>query len=217
MKKSLILISVALIMAVTINTSVKAQNQGSPSFGVKGGANFSNLYTADAENNKSDAGYNVGLFSKFPISSNLAFQPEIYFTTKGAEITYNNAFVNGSARFSINYIEVPVLLVVNVSGNFDISVGPYVSYLVSGKVKNASNIDLFNFEDNINTEDFNRFDEGFAAGASLDFKSVNVGVRYSYGLTKVGKERTYLETTYTFPDANNGVLSFYASIPLHKN
>jgi len=217
MKKIALIISMSFLLLIIISTVGKAQNLPSPSFGVKGGANFSNLYTADAENNKAIAGFNVGLFSKFPISSDLAFQPEIYFTTKGSKVTYDNTFVNGSAGFNLNYIEVPVLLVVNIFGNFDIGVGPYAACLVSGKVKNSSNIDLFNFEDNINTGDFNRFDAGFAAGVSLDFKSVSVGARYSYGLTKVGKVKTYLGTTYTFPDANNAVLSFYASIPLHKN
>jgi hypothetical protein len=59
-------------------------------------------------------GFNAGL-CKIPVSKSFSIQPEIYYTTKGAEQTYNNVFYNGVAKFNINYIEVPVL----VSYQFD--------------------------------------------------------------------------------------------------
>jgi hypothetical protein len=37
----------------------------------------------------------------------ISIQPEISYTTKGAELSYNNAFANGTATFKTNYIEVP--------------------------------------------------------------------------------------------------------------
>jgi hypothetical protein len=45
-----------------------------------------------------------------PITNSVSIQPEISYTTKGAELSYNNAFANGTATFKTNYIEVPVLL-----------------------------------------------------------------------------------------------------------
>lgn len=220
MKKSIFLVAAALLMMSTIYNPCKAQEKqdtNSAQFGIKGGVNFSTLYTKDAENNKMLPGFNVGLFSKLPITGYIAFQPEIYFTTKGAEVTYNNTFVDGTATYKFNYVEMPLLLVVGIADNFNISFGPYASYLVSGKVVNDANINLFDFEENINADDYNRIDAGITAGAAFDFGSVSVGARYSYGLTKVGREKTYMGTTYTFPDGNNGVLNFYAAIPLHKN
>jgi hypothetical protein len=157
------------------------------------------------------------MFSKIPVTGMLAIEPEIYFSSKGADVTYNNIFVNGTASFKLNYIELPMLIVLNFTDNFNIQAGPYVAYLISGNVKNKSYNDLFDFEKNITTEDFNRIDAGIAAGAGFDFGSVSIGIRYNYGLTKVGKEKTFLGTTYTFPDAKNSVLSLYASIPLFKN
>jgi hypothetical protein len=214
MKKSILLFTTSILFIFALYIPCKAQKTNSPQFGVKGGVNFSNLYTSDAETNKMMAGFNVGLFSKMPLTDNIAFQPELYFTTKGAEVTYNNAFVDGTARFKLNYIEMPLLFVINVTENFNIHAGPYAAYLISGKVKNESNIHLFDFEENINADDYNRIDAGIAAGACFDFRSVSFGARYSYGLTKVGKEKTFLGTTYTFPDANNGVLNLYMAIPL---
>ena len=56
------------------------------------------------------------------------------FTTKGAELEYNNAFATGNAKFKLNYIEVPLLVRVNVTKNFNVHAGGYASYLVSSKV-----------------------------------------------------------------------------------
>jgi Outer membrane protein beta-barrel domain len=206
-----------IILAIILTLSAHSQTTRLPLVGIRGGANFSNLYTSGAQETKSLTGFNVGLFSKIPITGMLAIEPEIYFTTKGATITYDNFFVNGSATFKLNYVELPLLMVLNLTDNFNIHAGPYVGYLVTGSVKNKANIDLFNFEDNITADDFNRIEAGVAAGAGFDFGAVSIGIRYSYGLTKVGKEKTFLGTTYTFPDAKNSVLSLYASIPLFKN
>jgi hypothetical protein len=220
MKSKTIILSIfaSIVMVFTTYAPSEAQtmqNSGETQFGIKGGVNFSHLYTQDADKSKGLSGFNAGLFAKVPLASMLAFQPEIYFTTKGSEVTYDNAFVNGTARYKLNYIEVPLLLAINITDNFNVHAGPYVAYLLSGTVTNKSNVTLFNFEDNLNTDDYNRIDAGLAAGAGLDFKSVSFGARYIYGLTTVGKEKTFMGTTYTFPDAVNGVLTFYMAVPLN--
>jgi hypothetical protein len=38
-------------------------------------------------------GFNAGLYAKIPVSKSFSIQPEIYYTTKGAEQTYNNALI----------------------------------------------------------------------------------------------------------------------------
>lgn len=219
MKKSIILLTSSLLLIVSMSIPCKAQEAEpiTSQFGIKGGVNFSHLYTKDAESTKGLAGFNVGVFSKMSITDNLAIQPELYYTTKGSMVTYNNVFVSGTATFKLNYIELPLLLVVGVTEKLNIYAGPYAAYLLSGKVINKSDSDVFNFEDNINADDYNRIDAGVTAGADLDFNSVSIGARYTYGMVKVGKEKTYMGTTYTFPDSYNGILTFYASVPLHKN
>jgi hypothetical protein len=89
-------------------------------------------------------------------------------------------------------------------------VGPYASYLVSSKVTNVNNVS-FNFEDNIQSGDFNKFDTGLMAGFGIDVKSVEIGVRYNFGLLKVGKDKTYLGTNYIFPDGKNSAINAYVS------
>lgn len=183
--------------------------------GIKAGVNFSSLNTTNDANAKMITGINLGVFTKLPVSPMMAIQPELYVTTKGAAVSYNNLVVDGTANFHLNYIELPILLVINLSPNFNFHFGPYFSYLMSASAKNDSNVNLFNFESNLKVNDFNRFDTGVSAGLGIDIGGISLGARYSLGLLKVGKERSILGTTYTVPDANNSVINLYASISIN--
>ncbi len=98
-----------------------------------------------------------------------------------------------------------------MTNNFNIHAGPYVAYLVDGKATNNSQGTLFDIEKNLKNEDFNKFDTGLSIGVGFDADKVGFGVRYNYGLQKVGKERNFLGTNYTFPDGKNSVINLYVS------
>lgn len=207
MKKSKNLIFAATLMSLFAFSGVQAQDKVA-SYGFKGGLNFSNLYTNTVDDNNVLTGFNAGLYAKFPITNSIAIQPEISYTTKGAELVYNNAFAQGTAKFNVNYIEVPVLLVMNITENFNIHVGPYAAYMVSGKTTNDSNFG--SSESELDTNDFNKFDAGLAGGVGIDLDALNFGVRYNYGLTKLGKDNAFFSS-----DAKNSVLSAYIGLRLN--
>lgn len=211
MKKPIILFSVSLLLLSLTSLTCHAQEQKTMQFGVKGGLNLSNLNTSDASSSDMLVGFNIGVFDKLPVSNFLAIQPEFYISTKGASVTYNNLFVDGTAKFNLTYLEVPLLCVVNVTKLLNIQFGPYVAYLVDGKVKNVANVSLFNFEQNINVNNYNRIDAGVVLGAGLDVGAITLGARYNLGMTKVGKTQSFLGTDYTIPNANNDVINFYIS------
>lgn len=218
MRHLIITISGIICLLCLTFCKVSAQeNNGwaSPRFGIKGGVNFSALYVNDAQKDQMLFGFNLGLFAKLPVSRFIAIQPEIYFTTKGSEVTYNDAFVDGVGRYHFNYLELPILLVMNLTPNFNIQAGPYVAYMLSGKVTNESGDGSFDFEKYVNTDNYNRVDAGAMLGAGLDFRGLGIGARYAYGFTKVGQEHDYSGVTYTFPDARNGVISLYVTLALH--
>ncbi|WP_300568558.1 porin family protein [Flavobacterium sp.] len=213
MKNTINIIMIALF--VGFSQTSKAQESASSSdakFGIKGGVNFSNMYTNDVDDKNVLVGFNVGLFAKLPVADFISIQPEMYFTTKGAELTYNNAFAEGTAKFRLNYVEVPLLLMINLTDNFNIHGGPYVAYLIDGKTKNDSSNNLFDSEDNLDSDDFNKIDAGLAVGLGIDVDKFSIGARYNYGLTTVGKDRDFGGTTYTFPDGKNSVLSLYMAL-----
>jgi Outer membrane protein beta-barrel domain len=209
MKKAIKFLAVVALMATsTINAQNDSKNAG---FGIKGGVNFSNLYSEDVDDENVLTGFNIGLFTQLELTEGISIQPEINYTTKGAELKYNNVFFEGTSKFKLNYVEIPVLLKVNVTENFNLHAGPYAAFLVSSKItsENANGEETSN--DNVDTDDLNKFDYGLAAGVGFDFDSFGIGARYNYGLSTIGKERTFLGTTYTFPDAKNSVISVYAA------
>lgn len=190
---------------------MNAQNYDkAPKMGVKGGLSLSNLYVDNIDDDEMLTGFNIGLFAKFPLAEKFALQTEAYYTNKGAKLTYDDSFGSGSTKFKLDYIEVPLLAVYNITQNFNVHAGGYVGYLISGKVTNESESGAFDFVEDLNTDDFNRIDAGLAFGLGYDFNPINIGVRYYYGLTVVGKEQTFSGFNLTFPDAKNSALQVYA-------
>ncbi|MEL1241661.1 porin family protein [Flavobacterium flavipallidum] len=185
-----------------------------PSVGIKGGLNFSNLYTDDVDDNNMLTSFNAGLYLNLPISTAASIQPEFNFSRKGSELVYDNAFATGTTRLKLNYLEMPVLLKLNVTPNFNIHFGPYAAYLIDGKATNETNNGSFNFEENISNDDLNKWDYGLSGGIGFDFASTSLGIRYNYGLQTIGKEKTFNGSTYTFPDSKNSSLSLYVGFKL---
>ena len=210
MKKKFLTSAFLLLLSIGF---ISAQDQENLShFGIKAGVNLANLYTSDAKSSDMLVGFNAGFFDKMAVSNSFAIQPELYVTTKGASVNYNNLLTNGSAKFNLTYIELPIVFIANVTDLLNVQFGPYVAYLVDGKVKNGSNIGLFNFENNINIDNYNRIDAGLLVGAGLDFGALSLGARFNLGLTKVGKNQSILGATYNVPNATNGVINLYLGI-----
>lgn len=207
MKNSKKLIFASLVLSFMNFTSAQAQEK-TPSYGFKGGLNFSNFYTDNVDDSNILTGFNAGLYAKFPITNSIAIQPEINYTTKGSEQIYDNAVFQGTSKFNINYIEVPVLLVANLTDNFNVHVGPYAAYMVSGKTSTDTNFGSSTSE--LDTDDFNKFDAGISGGLGIDLNVVNFGVRYNYGLTKIGKD-----DNFTSSDAKNSVFNVYVGLRLN--
>ncbi len=206
------IISIAVLaLGITTGTAQVVSSEESK-IGVKGGLNMSNLYTEDVDDENVLYGFNLGLFAELPLTGSVSLQPEVIFTTKGAELKYDNAFAEGTAKFRLNYIEVPLLVKLNVTDNFNIHFGPYAAFLVDSKITNEDANGDINFEQEIDEDDLNKFDYGLAAGLGFDFGAFGIGARYNYGLSTVGKERTIFGQTYTFPDSKNSVLSVYGTI-----
>jgi len=208
------LCALTLFLTASFGMLHAQDNNVNTEFGVKGGFNMSNFLSNDDEANDENVlyGFNAGVYATLPISDFVAIQPEILFTTRGSEVDYNNAGLSGTAKFKLNYIEVPLLVRVNITKNFNVHAGGYASYLVSSKLKGEGS---FDFNEGVDTDDLNKFDAGIAAGVGVDFNPISIGLRYNYGLTTVGKERTVLGTTTTFPDVKNSNLSLYVSYKLN--
>lgn len=205
MKNKIKSLAAFAILGLTL-TSAQAQTDSSTGahFGIKGGVNFSNIYTDEVDDNNVLTSFNAGLYANFPVGDILSIQPEVLYSRKGAKLTSD---VFGETEFRLNYIEVPVLAKVNITENLNVHAGPYFAYLVDSKVKN----DDLGVDETFNNDDFNKFDVGIAAGIGLDFNSIGIGARYNYGFSAIDKE---IEGETRF-DGKNSNISLYVSLKLN--
>jgi len=205
-KQSNILYALTLFLTASFGMLHAQDNNVNTEFGVKGGLNMSNLYTDDADDENVLFGFNAGVYATLPVSDFIAIQPELLFTTRGSKLEYNNALAQGNVKLKLNYIELPLLVRVNITKNFNIHAGGYASYMVSAKSTGDGD---FEFEDQYDTDDFNKFDAGIAAGIGVDFNPISVGLRYNYGLTTIQKDGD------DSSDLKNSNLSLYLSYKLN--
>ena len=176
-------------------STVKAQEQKtseesalSTKFGIKGGLNLTNLHSDDFANDHLKAGFNVGIFSKIPVTPGFSIQPELLYSLKGSKSDYNNVVQgSGQYRFNLGYIELPLLAVVNLTKNFNIHAGGYGAYLTNVNIKDVNNQGNVNGITEVNADNFNRWDFGLAGGIGFDVENFTMGARYNYGLTNIGK------------------------------
>lgn len=187
MKK--IILSTLLVLAFGFTYAQKAQ------FGLKGGLN-SSTFVGDTEGMdfKPRVGFNVGAFAAIELSEKITLQPEILFSTQGAEAQNVEAFVNGSiytgdVKFNLSYINIPVMFKYYVADKFNLEAGPQIGFLTSAET--STKLDGFSQTVDQDAKDyFESVDFGFNLGAGYDFtKNVSAGIRYNIGLSNVFKNQ----------------------------
>lgn len=194
-------------------TAASAQNNAE--VGIKGGLNLSNIINDEITDQNMRVGYHAGLFFKAPLTSFLAIQPEVLYTTKGTTAEYSN-FLTGTGEFTqeLNYLETPVLAVLNLSDAINIHAGPYFAYLLNAQVENKSANSDFNFTEGLNEDDFERLDYGLSAGVGFESDVIRIGARYNYGMREIGKEQDFSLngsnlTSNSFKSSRNSAFSIY--------
>ena len=214
-KVMLVHLTVFGLMGAVYAQEQKTADEGaiSPKFGIKGGVNLSNLYVDNVKDENMKVGINLGLYAKLPLAKGFSIQPELIYSSKGAKLTYDNLLLGkGEYRFNLNYIEVPVLAVINIAKNINLNGGGYVSYLSSANVKDMDNNGNISNVKDLNADNFNRFDYGLAGGVGIDVQNFTIGGRYTYGLKEVGTSGS-LSGKLT-ENSKNSVISIFIGIGL---
>ncbi|GAO42424.1 porin family protein [Flavihumibacter petaseus] len=199
-------------------TGVSAQEQKTveessiqPKFGVKVGLNGSNFYHDDLNDNNMKMGLNAGFFAKLPVGRGFSIQPELLYSNKGSRRSYNNLLMGeGEYRLNLHYLELPVMGVINILPNLNIQAGPYVGYLAAARVNDAKSDGSNNEVAELNSDNFNRFDFGVAAGIGVDIQHITLGARYNVGLTELGKSGSVVGES--FNGVKNSNISVFVGV-----
>lgn len=101
-------------------------------FGVKVGANYSNVYDIRGEDFTADFKYGFvgGIFFEIPLGTFLGIRPEILYSQKGYESTGSVLGVGYKITHSADFIDIPLLLEVKPAEFVTIVAGPQFSYLI---------------------------------------------------------------------------------------
>ena len=213
---------ILVLMLIVSSFAGTAQDQKAR-FGIKGGASFANLISNDINDQNMRIGFTGGLIIKSPVSDRVAIQPEILFTNKGTTAQYDNVFSgDGEFTHNFNYLEIPVLGVVNITDNINLHAGPYIAYMLNASVVNISENSDYNYVEELNENDFHRFDYGFAAGLGFQVDALGFGLRYSLGMQRVGKDHSNNslfpdqseESSEAFKNLRNSNTTLYLAITL---
>jgi len=179
----------------------------SASIGVKAGLNFANVTNASSINASSYTGYMAGVFLGPSSGGLLGFRTELLFSRQGYDFSSNAS--TGSVK--LDYLLLPMLLVVNLANIAQVHAGPQLAYLLKVNVDGAAPLDP---KPGSLLDLYHRLDYGLALGGEVfPFMGFLVGARInlSFGnlyknLASAGGPPSYFPSI----NAKNNVVSLYA-------
>lgn len=176
----------AVLSLVCLAGTAKAQHAN---FGIKGGLNVYNIHHSNGTYYNPAAGVHAGVLSHIHLNKHWAVQPEVVFSTQGAQ--YRNA--GNDINYNLSYINVPVLAQYMFANGIRVQAGPQVGFLVNAVSKSN------NLKQRI-TDDFNKVDFAMSAGASYLIPNSGLGfdARFNVGLSDISKNSAVNSTNRGF-------------------
>ena len=150
-------------------------------FGLKAGANFSNISGTGVTGSKMNTSFYGGGLVTLPVLGSFSVQPELNYSGQGSKVSN----VDGSFTLNSGYLNIPVLLKYGHSSGFFAETGPQLGFLLSANVKSGGT--STDVKSSYQSTDFS-----WAFGLGYFLNPVNFGIdaRYNLGLTNLNKSGT---------------------------
>lgn len=162
------------------------------SFGIIAGGQTSGITNAKIGDNQNGYGGYAGVYYKVPLNDNFLFQTELSYSFQNirnldvglpSEIAENSMKLD--YKYQLHYIKLPLLLRYQPDKIYA-EIGPELSYLVSGKVKEES--EEINYKNETDLKAINGLQFNVALGAGYQFNDkLNAGFRFTWGITPIAK------------------------------
>ena len=166
MKKLIVLVTVALF-------AFNAQAQDIK-LGLKAGVNLTSL-TGDDLDVDPRFSYHAGVVANVSFSDLVSLQPEVIYSSQGVNGETQGTDFTGK----LDYIQVPIMVSLNLADGFSVHGGPQIGFNVTDKVE---------FESMFQTGTFNAksVDLNLNLGLQYSFgSSLFLQLRYSYGIINI--------------------------------
>ena len=198
MKLSQLFIFVLVICFLSAS-SVSAQ--GLTAKGLKGGISLAKFIGSDASIGTVDPSmavkFAIGGFLNFEVSEQVSIRPEVYYSSKGTKYEEGGEELN----FTMNYIDIPVLVVLKAGDNFGIFAGPQMGIYLNGEISNGGSADIES--DNVTSPAFD-----LVFGANYFFNQFHIDARYAMGISKT------FDVTSDDDDVRHGVIQILFGVAL---
>lgn len=182
------------------------------SFGVKGGANWSNLWIKEVNDKDPRFGFHLGLFARFASEDAPGFQIEALYDQKGETVKKSFGTIDQEIIYKFDYATVPLLVTIPLGKVLELQGGGYLAYMVLSEVRSSGDLGEGLADPADGT--FNGFDYGLVGGAAINIGMGQVGVRYEHGLNELANDNMAHEV---LGSAKNSTLQAYLAVALGKN
>lgn len=182
MKKGILLVAFA-VMAFTATQAQEVR------LGIKGGYNLSNL-SGDIDDAKSRSSFHIGGLVEVPVSEQFSIQPEILYSSQGAEYKGSlTGYDDSKITAKLDYIQVPIMAKFYAVEGFAIEAGPQVGFLTSSKGEYETTVGDVTVTGDEDIENMKKVDVGIGVGASYRLPmGIFFGARYNFGLTNINDD-----------------------------
>jgi len=191
MKKILVLV---VVLSIAFLGIVSAEGLG---FGAKVGMNMAKFSGSDADLGDESPGFKLGAtvggFVTYSLSDKLTIRPEVLFTQKGTKYKISEEGIDGTWKFKMNWLDIPILVVYQVVDNINVIVGPYFDLYLGGEIVVES--DFGDFDEKIESEDVSSLGFGLIFGGAYGVTdNIDVEARFALGLSSIDDEVTMKNT-----------------------
>lgn len=164
--------TILLVLSLTLfSVATKAQTR----FGLKGGVNLANVsITSGGVTVTPDAltSFHAGILLETRLTERTLLQPNLLFSQKGY------ASQTPSSKSTVNYIEIPINLLYEVTNDFTIGGGIYAAHAINGKVVIQGKSSDYDF----GAGKANRFDMGVNLIAGYEVvEGLRISINYTLG------------------------------------
>lgn len=186
MKKVILMIALVTISLTNGNAQSTTTNdkRQALSFGLKVGANYSNVYDSENEDFVADSkiGFAGGVFVAIPLGKFVGIQPEVMYSQKGFKSSGTYFGSTYEMTRTTEFIDVPVLLAVKPIEQITLLFGPQFSYLMKQKDEFTGGNISSTQQQEFDNDDITKNIMGLTGGADINLNNLVLGVRAGWDI-----------------------------------
>ena len=178
-----------ILAVVFISINIRAQEITNDSsdklkFGLKIGANISNVYDSKGESFKADPklGFAAGVFLSIPLGKYLGIQPEILFSQKGFIATGTLLGTTYKFTRTTNYIDIPLLIAVKPIEHLTLLAGPQFSYLLRQRDVFSDGTNTIEQQTEFKNDNIRKNTFCLTGGMDFNLSNLVIGIRTGWDL-----------------------------------